>query len=103
MQLIQDPEMAKLWYEGAMKFEEMAPVDQYRYTELVSWWMILHENIYYQHSKGLIDDEVYGSWNRDLEKFVRKEGFDKHWYAMHDSYQPEFAKHLSRMILDSSN
>ena len=54
LQLIQDRDMAKLWYKGAEIFDDMNEVDQYRYRELLTWWLLLHENVYYQYRQGLI-------------------------------------------------
>jgi hypothetical protein len=49
LQLIQDPEMAEMWLKGADQFGAWDEVKQFRYRALLIWWLLFHENIYYQH------------------------------------------------------
>ena len=44
----------------------MDKIDKHCYFELLTWWMVLRENICYQHKGGLIDRTIYAGWNRDL-------------------------------------
>ena len=98
MQLIQDRQMAEFWYKGASQFDKMDEIDQRRYMELLIWWLILHENVYYQYAKGLIDKDFYAGWSYDLEKFVKLQNLGRHWESMRISYQAEFAEHVSELI-----
>ena len=58
LQLIQDPKMAEYWVQGAAKYDSYSEVEKYRYKSLLIWWLILHENIYFQWEKGLLDDST---------------------------------------------
>ncbi len=98
MQLIQDKQMAELWVSGAKKYAQMDEVDKYRYTSLLTWWLIHHENIYYQKSKGLLDENIYRGWANDLEVFVKEQKLWIHWDKVKNNYQPEFSKHVSQLI-----
>lgn len=98
MQLIQDRQMAEFWYNGASQFDKMDEVDQQRYMELLTWWLIFHENIYYQYMRGLIDKDSYSGWSYDLEKFVRMQNLGRHWKSMRIAYQSEFAQHVNELI-----
>lgn len=98
LQLIQDPEMASLWVRGARELETMDEVRIFRYQSLLVWWLILHENIYYQHRKRLLDNDVYAAWNADLRKFVKEQNLAGQWQGMKQSYQNEFAAHVQRLI-----
>ncbi len=101
LQLIQDKGFAKLWVEGASKFEEMDPVERYQFKSLLTWWLILQENIYYQHEEDLVDDTAYKPWDKDLETFVRIMNLKDHWPGLKDSFQKSFAGHVSDLIASS--
>lgn len=98
LQLVQDRQMAELWITGAKKYAGMDEVDQYRYDTLLSWWLILHENIYYQHEQGLLDSRMYAAWSRDLEDLVRRQNLGQLWDKMKGLYAPEFAYHVSQVV-----
>lgn len=98
LQLIQDRQMAEFWVLGAKKYADMDEVDKYRYVSLLTWWLILHENIYYQWQNKLLDDSAYVGWAHDLEDFIRQQNLRVHWGEMKDHYQPEFANHVSQLI-----
>jgi hypothetical protein len=98
MQLIQDRQMAELWVTGAKNYAEMDEIDKYRYDTLLSWWLILHENIYYQHEQGLLDSRMYAAWSRDLEDIVKRQNLGQLWDKMKDLYAPEFAQHVSHVV-----
>jgi hypothetical protein len=54
IQLSQDRNLAELWINGTKNYETMDEVEQYRYLQLLFWWLILHENIYYQYHNGVV-------------------------------------------------
>ncbi len=108
LQLIQDRFIAELLVSGAKKYPEMDDVDKYRYTSLLTWWLILQENIYYQHAIGLLDSKAYSPWKNDLEEFVKGQKLWRHWDGMKSNYQAEFAAQVSQIAdkckaLDSSD
>lgn len=98
LQLIQDRDFARLWVLGAKTFDEMDEVDKYRFGSLLTWWLLLHENIFYQRRRGLIEKETYEAWQRDLEVFVRTMNLSCHWSAFAEVCQVDFAEHVSEII-----
>src|SRR5262245_278295 len=55
IQLSQDRKLAELWVHGTKDYATMDEVEQFRYQQLLFWWLIHHENIYYQYHNGLVD------------------------------------------------
>jgi hypothetical protein len=98
MQLIQDRYMAELWVLGSQKYSSMDAVDRYRYKSLLIWWLILHENIYYQWQSRLLDESIYRSWASDLEGFVRSQNLSQLWDELKGSFQAAFGNHVSQLV-----
>ncbi len=96
--LIKDPQMAKLWVEGAEEFESYGKVDKFRYQTLLFWWLILHENVYYQKHKGLLDEVIYAAWEYDLRHFIERQKLQLHWEGMKNLFQREFIEHVGQVI-----
>ena len=95
--LIQDPDVARIWYSygqdlASDRFQDLAAAE--RYQELLVQWLILHENIYYQHRKGLLDPDLYGSWAADLEKTIEKHNIRAVAPAIDEVFTGEFGRHL---------
>src|SRR5207244_3281848 len=93
MGLVQDREMARLYVQGAQTFSAMDEVDRYRYRTLLIWWLIFHENAYYQWQMGLLDNHSYKPWAGDLKVFVQQQDLGTHWQGMKDVFQDEFASY----------
>ena len=70
--LIEHSDVAGLWYSYGKGFPSTDKTNEYRYRELLVQWLILHENIYYQWKKGLLDTEIYTSWLEDLKYTVKE-------------------------------
>lgn len=102
LELIKDPNMARLWVEGADKFESYDEVDKFRYKQLLIWWLILHENIFYQNQKGLLDADIYATWSRDLELFIIKHRLEHRWPDLEAAFQSEFRTRVDNMIKKAS-
>ncbi len=98
MQLIQDRAKAKFWYGGAIQFDTMDNIDQRRYKDLLTWWLILHETLFYQHREGSFDKNIYPGWQRDLEFFVKPQNLAKHWENMKGKYSTEFSEYVTNLI-----
>jgi hypothetical protein len=98
LELIKDPQIAKLWIKGAKEFESYDDVEKRRYEALLIWWLMLHENIFYQWRNGLLDDTIYSPWLYDLMHFIKGQELGKHWLGFREFYQKEFAEHVDKLI-----
>jgi hypothetical protein len=96
--LIQDRQMAELYARGASSWDDMDDVDRNRYKSLLVWWLVFHENVYYQFRNGLLDNHSYKPWAKDLVQFTHEQGVGRHWPAMRHLFQDEFAIHVSRIL-----
>lgn len=99
LQLAQDRELSRLWRLGGQNIDELDELDRERYFNLLTWWLILHENIYHQWSKKLIDEDTYTSWTRDLEYYIQRQNVALHWSRLGSFFESSFADHVSTVIL----
>ena len=99
LRLAQDRELAELWQQATQRFDELDEIDKNRYFNLLTWWLMLHENIYPQWRKKLIEEDTYVSWTRDLEYFARRQQLGNLWPQMSIYYESSFAEHVTAIIL----
>jgi hypothetical protein len=64
--LYQDPGLITLWYGFGQNLDPMKPGDRLRYREMLTQWLLLHMNIYFQWKRGLLAPEIYHPWWEDL-------------------------------------
>ncbi len=97
--LISNAEVAKIWYTygdekklAAEEFKELAARERYR--ELLVQWLILHENIFYQHQRGLLESVVYDSWAADLKACITKHNLGVIIAPLEEVFCGDFGRHL---------
>jgi hypothetical protein len=100
MQLSQDRDMAALWVNGTKNYDTMDEVDRFRYIQLLAWWLILHENIFFQYHSGLVDETMYHQgWEIQLQDFVRRVQIGLFWEKeLKRFFRVEFQHQIEKMI-----
>jgi len=99
LQLAQDRALTELWRQGTQRFDELDEIDKERYFYLLTWWLMLHENIYHQWRKQLIDEDTYRSWTRDLKYFARRQQLGNHWTQLNGYFEASFSEHVTTIIV----
>src|SRR5258706_11712030 len=102
LQLAQDRALTELWRQATHRFDELDDIDKERYFNLLTWWLMLHENIYHQWRSKLIDADTLSSWTRDLEYFARRQQLRNHWAQMNSYFEASFAEHVTAIIVRQS-
>jgi hypothetical protein len=98
LRLAQDRALAELWHQAIQHFDELDEVDRFRYINLLTWWLSLHENIYHQWRTRLIDEETFTSWTRDLEYGVNRQHLGSHWPELNSFFETSFAQHVTAIL-----
>jgi hypothetical protein len=99
--IIRDRHMAEICLRGRNDYDGMDDVDRYRYKNLLTWWLIFHENIYYQFRNGLLDRHSYKPWEQDLRSFALQQDLRHHWDTMRELFQDEFSRHVGQLLGDA--
>ncbi len=97
-QLAQDRGLAELWLQATHRFDELDEIDQSRYFNLLTWWLMLHENIYHQWRNKLIEEDTFSSWTRDLEYYTSRQQLGNHWTRLSGYFETSFAEHVTAII-----
>jgi hypothetical protein len=97
--LSQDRNVAELWLNGTKNYEKLDEVEQFRYNQLLAWWLTHHENAFYQYRSCLLDKTIYQAWAVDLQHFVRRVQLKLLWEKEHKQFfQTEFQQEIERLI-----
>ena len=99
LQLAQDRALTELWRQGTRQIDDLDEIDRERYFNLLTWWLMLHENIYHQWRNKLIDEDSYSSWTRDLEYFAERQHLGNHWTQLRSYFETSFAEHVTAIIV----
>jgi hypothetical protein len=102
LQLAQDRALTELWRQANQRFDELDEIDKSRYFNLLTWWLMLHENIYHQWRNKLIDEETFSSWTRDLEYLARTQQLGNRWTQFNSYFEASFAEHVTVIIARQS-
>ena len=102
LQLAQARALTEIWRRGSQNFDELDEIDKERYFNLLNWWLMLHENVYHQWRRKLIDEDTFSSWTRDLEYFVRRQQIGNHWSRFGSYFEPSFAEHVMAIIVSQT-
>lgn len=93
--LIENSELADLWYAHGQKFSDATSARRYR--ELLVQWLIFHENIYYQWRTGLLDSETYNSWLEDLKFTVNNHNIEMVSRDVRTVFPGKFGAHINEL------
>jgi hypothetical protein len=97
--LIQNADLAELWYSYGRKLEQDGEIARPRYREMLVQWLIFHGYIYYQWKQKLLDDEIYRSWLADLEleDVVQKHNLEVFSSGIQNVFCGDFGRYLSQL------
>ncbi len=97
--VMQDPDVARIWQQGLIDWKKLNEIDKFRFRHMLIWWLIFHENIYFQWKKELIDDDAYKTWSSDFEKFFVTPNLKQLWGNILNttSFQISFVDYLHQL------
>ena len=95
---VQDRSLAEFCDRCTRDFQSLDEVDRQRYRNWLIWWLVFHENVFYQRRQGLLDDRAFRPWSRDLQMFIEQQNLIQHWGELKHLFQDEFTDHVSQII-----
>ncbi len=93
--LIQNADIASIWYSYGKELDKES--DALRYREMLVQWLIFHENIYYQWKNGLLDAEIYQSWEVDLKITIERHDLNSIGHDLKKLFPGNFGEHMDNL------
>jgi hypothetical protein len=87
-----------LYRTGGENYSTLDPSQKAQFRYLIVWWLTFYENVVYQHYCGLLDDEVYDAWKKDMEGFIRRRKPETVWGELQANYSDLFIKDFQALL-----
>jgi hypothetical protein len=85
--------LTDIWYSYGKK-PDITQTQRQQYKGLLTQWLIIHENLFYQFKNGLFDEELYHSWDIDLKMNLNKHDLSVLEMKLSEAFPSDFGKHL---------
>ena len=94
------PELSHLFVQAMENYHQLSSDQKSRISQLFFQCFRYFENMFYQHKKGYLDDEVWTGWKRLMLTYYSSPGFQTWWEHRRDVYSEPFAIFLETEKLD---
>jgi hypothetical protein len=94
------PELSHLFVEAMENYHQLSSDQKARISQLFFQCFRYFENMFYQHQKGYLDEEVWIGWKRLMLTYHSRPGFQTWWEHRRDVYSEPFAIFLETEKLD---
>lgn len=88
------PELSHLFVEGMENYLQLTPDQKARISQIFFQCFRYFENMFYQHRKGYLDEEVWIGWKRLMLTYYSRPGFQTWWSHRREVFSEPFAKFL---------
>jgi len=98
--LASTPDLSLLYVTAMEDFASLGASEKARASQM--FFMTFHnfENMYYQHHKGYLDDDVWVGWKRLMLTYYGRPGFQTWWSVRSDTFNPAFVEFLRSEKVD---
>lgn len=94
------PELSHLFVQAMENYHQLSSDEKARISQLFFQCFHYFENMFYQHQKGYLDEEVWLGWKRLMLTYYSRPGFQTWWEHRRDVYSESFAVFLETEKLD---
>ena len=94
------PELSYLYVNAMENFGELDPDEKARISQLFFATFHFFENMFYQHLKGYLEDDVWRGWKRLMLTYYSRPGFRSWWALRRDVYSDSFVNFLETSNID---
>lgn len=100
---VTDRAMIELWVKGDCGISKVSDpneqaIQREQYETLLASNMVFYENAFSQYRAGLLDQEVYDGWDKDLTNFIDERRIATHWTGWRDLYRKDFTERVNAII-----
>ena len=94
------PELSHLFVEAMEDYHQLTSDQKARISQVFFQCFRFFENMFYQYTKGYLDEEVWIGWKRLMLTYYSRPGFQTWWQHRRDVYSEPFATFLETERLD---
>jgi hypothetical protein len=94
------PELSLLFIKAQEDFASLNADQKAKVSQLFFMCFRNFENMYYQHRKGYLEDELWLGWKRLMLAYFARPGFQTWWAMRADVYSASFAEFLRSEKID---
>jgi len=95
--IISSEPLTEVWSSFG-RLDDMTPTRRHQYQTLLIQWLIFHENLYFQHANGLLDDTLYASWDLDLVQNLPRHDLEALGMPIEEMFPTAYGKHLGEIV-----
>ena len=93
-------ELSYLYVKAMENFGELDSVEKARVSQLFFATFHYFENMFYQHKKGYLEEDVWRGWKRLMLTYYVRPGFQTWWSIRRDVFSESFGDFLEMSELD---
>lgn len=94
------PDLSLLYVQAMEDFGSLDPGEKARMSQVFYMTFRNFENMFYQHQKGYLDEDVWIGWKRLMLNYHARPGFQSWWAVRSDTYNPQFVEFLRNEKID---
>ena len=94
------PELSHMFVQAMENYHQLSSDQKARISQIFFQCFRYFENMFYQHKKGYLDEEVWIGWKRLMLTYYGRPGFQTWWEHRREVYSEPFAIFLETEKLD---
>lgn len=98
LELAKSESLAELWAVDAVAWSKLKPNQKEQYANMIIWWLVFYENIFFQEKYNLLDKAISSAWKEDIRSFVMQRAVEKLWPRLRGKYHELFVIHMDELI-----
>lgn len=98
--LAASPDLSMLFVNAMEDFEGLSSAERARMSQLFYSSFRSFENMFYQNSRGYLEEDVWMGWRRIMLAYFHRPGFQSWWRLRRDVFSATFANYLESAVSD---
>lgn len=103
LELARDGKLADLWAKDWDGWNCLTPSKQEQYRNMIIWWLVFYENIFFQEKSKLLDQTIFNAWKEDIRSFVIERSVEKVWPSVKAKYHEDFVCFIDASIKEKKD
>jgi hypothetical protein len=93
-----NPEVARIVVQANKDFDVLNEEDRMRFVMLAARFFSNFENVFYQYSRGLIDEDLWRPWLEGMRFFVHQPGVQRYWETFKFGFAEPFRELIDKQL-----